>query len=221
MKNKYNWILFDFDGTLADTLKGIQVALNKTCKEFNIDKFYTYEECKNLIGGGAKRLFLRAFNLEDLTSLSNQKLYDFFMNEYYKEQVNNCEIYENVKDLLYFFKNNGCNLVVYSNKPQKILDECIEHFFSDIEFKYIVGDSFKYPPKPNLSWFNDFMKENNINKDEIIYVGDSEFDLNFAKNAGIACVILKYGYGNYKNIKENDRVKLIDNFKELKNIIYY
>ena len=66
MKSNYDYVIFDFDGTLADTLPGIEKTLNITAKKMNINKEFTKDETKNLIGGGAKRLFLRAFNFFEL-----------------------------------------------------------------------------------------------------------------------------------------------------------
>ena len=104
MKSNYDYVIFDFDGTLADTLPGIEKALNITAKKMNINKEFTKDETKNLIGGGAKRLFLRAFNFSELND-KDLSLYNLFMDEYYKQQISNFVVYKNHKVRI-IVKNN-------------------------------------------------------------------------------------------------------------------
>ena len=218
MKSNYDYVIFDFDGTLADTLPGIEKALNITAKKMNINKEFTKDETKNLIGGGAKRLFLRAFNFSELND-KDLSLYNLFMDEYYKQQISNFVVYKNVLDVLKVLQENNINLIVYSNKPEEILNKCISNKFQNIKFLKVVGNNLSLPPKPDTTYFMKIVDELKIDLTRSIYVGDSIYDLEFANNLKIDCVICDYGYGNYVDIKNKKPKYLISNFNELLRII--
>ena len=218
MKSNYDYVIFDFDGTLADTLPGIEKALNITAKKMNINKEFTKDETKNLIGGGAKRLFLRAFNFFELND-KDLSLYNLFMDEYYKQQISNFVIYKNVLEVLKVLEKNNINLIIYSNKPEEILNKCVSNKFQSIKFLKVVGNNLSLPPKPNTTYFMKIVDELKIDLTRSIYVGDSIYDLEFANNLKIDCAICDYGYGNYADIKNKKPKYLISNFNELLRII--
>lgn len=208
------YLIFDFDGTLADTISGIQIALNNTSEKFKLNKIFSISDCKNLIGGGAKRLFLKAFDYENLNK-NNNKIFKYFMKTYLKEQNTNFVLYKEVYEILYKIQNQY-NLIIYSNKPEKILKNCIRNSLNGIKFFKIIGNNKKYLPKPDTTYMNYIINKYKINKDECIYVGDSKYDVEFAKNLNIISIILEYGYGDYNNIRCD---YLISNFSDILNII--
>lgn len=214
----YKTIIFDFDGTLADTLIGILDALNDVSKSLNLGINFSYEYGKKLIGGGSKRLFLKAFNYEELND-KNIDIYNLFMDKYKKYQLSNFKLYKNVKEMLEFFNKNNINLIIYSNKPDNILKLCVEKSLGNINFVGVIGNTLKMPPKPGPSYLLNFLNERNIDVSSCLYVGDSIYDLLLAKNMKIDCVICNYGYGDYKEIKKENPTYEIDDFKLLERIV--
>lgn len=214
----YKTIIFDFDGTLADTLIEILDALNDVSKSLNLGINFSYEDGKKLIGGGSKRLFLKAFNYEELND-KNIDIYNLFMDKYQKYQLSNFKLYKNVEEMLEFFNKNNINLIIYSNKPDNILKLCVEKSLGNINFVGVVGNTLKMPPKPDPSYLLNFLKERNIDVSSCLYVGDSIYDLLLAKNMKIDCVICNYGYGDYNEIKKENPTYEIDDFKLLERIV--
>lgn len=218
-KLNYRTIIFDFDGTLADTIIGILDALNDVSKILNLGRTFTYEEGKNLIGGGSKRLFLKAFKFDDLDE-HNMDIYNLFMKKYSEYQTTNFSLYKNVKELLEIFNKENINLIIYSNKPDDILKKCVKKSLSNINFLAVIGNTLEMPPKPNPNYLLNFLKEKSINLSTCIYVGDSIYDLLLAKNMGIDCAICSFGYGNYDEIIKEKPTYLISDFKMLERIIF-
>lgn len=214
----YKTIIFDFDGTLADTLIGILDALNDVSKSLNLGINFSYEDGKKLIGGGSKRLFLKAFNYEELND-KNIDIYNLFMDKYQKYQLSNFKLYKNVEEMLEFFNENNINLIIYSNKPDNILKLCVEKSLGNISFVGVIGNTLKMPPKPDPSYLLNFLNEKNIDVSSCLYVGDSIYDLLLAKNMKIDCVICNYGYGDYNEIKKENPTYEIDDFKLLERIV--
>lgn len=214
----YKTIIFDFDGTLADTLIGILDALNDVSKSLNLGINFSYEYGKKLIGGGSKRLFLKAFNYEKLND-KNIDIYNLFMDKYKKYQLSNFKLYKNVKEMLEFFNKNNIKLIIYSNKPDNILKLCVEKSLGNINFVGVIGNTLKMPPKPDPSYLLNFLNKRNIDVSSCLYVGDSIYDLLLAKNMKIDCVICTYGYGDYEEIKKENPAYEIDDFKLLERIV--
>lgn len=214
----YKTIIFDFDGTLADTLIGILDTLNDVSKSLNLGINFSYEDGKKLIGGGSKRLFLKAFNYEELND-KNIDIYNLFMDKYQKYQLSNFKLYKNVKEVLEFFNKNNITLIIYSNKPDNILKLCVGKSLGNINFVGVIGNTLKMPPKPDPSYLLNFLNEKSIDVSSCLYVGDSIYDLLLAKNMKIDCVICNYGYGDYKEIKKENPTYEIDDFKLLERIV--
>ena len=214
----YKTVIFDFDGTLADTLIGILDTLNDVSKSLNLGINFSYEDGKKLIGGGSKRLFLKAFNYEELND-KNIDIYNLFMDKYQKYQLSNFKLYKNVKEVLEFFNKNNITLIIYSNKPDNILKLCVGKSLGNINFVGVIGNTLKMPPKPDPSYLLNFLNGKNIDVSSCLYVGDSIYDLLLAKNMKIDCVICNYGYGDYKEIKKENPTYEIDDFKLLERIV--
>ena len=96
---KYKHVFFDYDGTLADTISGITFACNKVAEIYNVNRRFSDADVTTFIGEGSKRLFLRAFDSEDLKS-SNHKMYDDFMYYYLNFQTDHLKLYDNCVEVL-------------------------------------------------------------------------------------------------------------------------
>lgn len=206
-------VIFDLDGTLIDTLKGITKALNETLKELNIPYFYNEEIVRTFIGNGARTLFFKGIKRE-----FSEEEYSLFLKNYEKYQYIS-PLYNNVLNTLKLIKNKGYLLFIYSNKPNELLSLLIkEKFKEDIAiFKEIKGEDKNYPKKPDPTYLNELFNKYDIDKLNSYYIGDSITDINLSKNVSIKSIIVSYGYGNKKELKESNY--LINDFKEILDII--
>lgn len=208
-----NFVVFDLDGTLIDTLTGLTEAVNLTLKEINKPYHYSKDEVKTFIGRGARRLFT-------LATKNNFSEDDFalYLKNYEKCQYIS-EPFEGVIGTLTYLKEKGYKLVIYSNKPNEILQKLIKNKLGMIEFDYIQGQDNNYPPKPDITLLNKIFSELNLKSEDGIYVGDSIVDLETAKNAKMECVIFSFGYGDQEEIKNAKPDYYFDKFVDLKEIL--
>jgi phosphoglycolate phosphatase len=209
-----DFLVFDLDGTLIDTLPGITEAVNLYLKSEGSSLIYTVDEVKTFIGNGARVLFKKAFKVDKV----DEKEYQKFLAYYDATQVASKpfpKVIETLKDL----KSAGYKLIIYSNKPDKILHDLAKKVFQSITFLKIQGQDDRYPRKPDATLLNSLMSEFSLSPKDGIYVGDSYVDVLTAKNAKMRDVIVKYGYGDLKETISYGPDILIDKFADLKEVI--
>ena len=198
-------IFFDLDGTLIDTLPDISNAVNKALKLNNL-KEISIDKVRLCIGHGSTNLMIKASN-----NKFNNKLLNDYLNIYHNNLTNLSKPYPNTVEVLNELKVKGYKLGVYSNKDSKDVIKIINYYFPNI-FDFIIGKNINFPLKPDPSLMLNLIKENNIDKNKLIYVGDMETDYNLAKNLGIKFIYASYGYNNDNLIVINN---IINEFKDI------
>lgn len=198
MKTKL--IVFDLDGTLLNTLKDLQISLNKILKKHNMP-LKDEESYKKMVGNGIAKLVSRASNLEESSELFSIIKDEF--NEYYKEHCNDyTKPYNGIEQMLKEVKKRGIKIAVLSNKDDNFVKELIKIHFSDITFDYIMGKRKEYKPKPDPGSLNHIIKTLKIEKQSVLYVGDSNVDVKTAKNCSVECIGVKWGFREEKELKD-------------------
>lgn len=182
-------VVFDLDGTLLDTLKDLQEAVNYSINKYNYNKI-TLEQTRNFIGNGINNLLIKSVN-GDLTHIDNI-LKDF--KEFYKINCNNyTKPYDGIADVVNYLKENNIKLAVVSNKIKNILEILVKAHFND-SFAVIIGDGEGYKKKPDIEVLEVCAKKLNTNINNIVYVGDSDVDVLTVKNAGCYGLFVDYGF---------------------------
>lgn len=208
-----DYIVFDLDGTLLDTLEGLTLAVNEALSELNAPYFYSKEEMKNFIGNGAHKLFTRA-----LKRKPTEEEFALFLKKYESCQYVS-KAFPNVISTLKELENIGIKLIILSNKPDYILQKLIANNLKGIKFSYVQGQDFNYPPKPDVTLLNVILKKLDLIDKKGLFVGDSIVDVLTANNASLDSIILTYGYGKKEDFVNEKNIRLIDDFKEVKNYI--
>ena len=204
-----DYIVFDLDGTLIDTLEGITVAVNETLKEVGLDYHYTKGEVKTFIGKGAKNLITLAFK----RSLSSEE-FELFLKNYEKYQYVS-KAFPNVMQVLKELNKRNVPIIVYSNKPNELLQKLMRFVFGDIKFSFLQGQDLNYPTKPDVTLLKRIIKHLKLEEKNGLFVGDSVVDILTAKNINMNCLILTYGYGNIIEMDKEKNKTYIDDFKEV------
>ena len=207
------FVCFDLDGTLIDTLTGITKAVNITLKEIGLPYQYDKKTVETFIGRGAKRLFNLAFK-------NNEKPADFdlFLKNYEKYQYVS-EPFLGVVETLKELENRGYKLIIFSNKPDDILQKLIKEKLGEINFIKVQGQDKNYPPKPDVTLLKKILVENGLNEIDGFYVGDSVVDILTARNINMKCAIMSFGYGNKEEIDQEKPDYYLDNFSDLLEIL--
>ena len=216
---KYKCLIFDLDGTLLDSLQGILDAANLSFKELGYNVQRTYEEGKYYIGAGAIEFARRAMKGTNIPLEKEQEVMERFLVNYQRIQSEETKPFKGIVQLLEDLQKEGYYLAIASNKPQILLDPIVKQLFPTVNFKAALGQRINTPEKPNPHIIFEIEKICEVNQDECLYIGDSEYDYKTAHNAGIDCAICKYGFGFYDQPWIKKVTYTVDTVEELKKLL--
>ncbi len=176
-------ILFDLDGTLLNTLGDLHAATNHVLRSFGYAE-RTMEEIRQFVGNGARRLIEQAIP-EDKDNV-DEVLAAF--QTYYAAHCNELTApYAGILEALEALKTYP--LAVVSNKPDQAVKELAKIYFPGL---YARGESTDCRRKPYPDMVEKTLKA--LGADTCIYVGDSDVDVETAKNAGVPCLSVTWGF---------------------------
>ena len=205
-------IVFDLDGTLVDTIYDIAYSMNQSLKEHGFNT-HPVEKYLTFIGEGVILLTKRAIGVEVDDDILNSVLNRY--NEIYKDHcMNLSKIFPNMLFVLDELIKKGYKLAVISNKPDFDTQRIIKHYFND-RFMYVAGSKDGVARKPDPMAMLYFLKEYNLKIEDVIYVGDSQFDAMFAINCGCEYFLFEYGYASKESIHKFNPKAFLDEAQEL------
>ena len=198
-------IIFDLDGTLADTRADLSYAVNLTRKSYSL-KELSLEEIITHVGGGRRNLIERTFS--DAPGIDIDEASDRWSDFYYKNLTVQTCLYAGVLSGLKALSERKYHLAVLSNKPGDMCREITAHFGLD---KYLVatmggGDAATVKPEPEGVYEIISRAETRgftRNADNIWMIGDHYTDLKVAENAEIKSIFCNYGFGDRKGLRSD------------------
>lgn len=183
-------IIFDLDGTLLNTIADLGKACNFAL-ELNGLPQHPLEEYNKMVGGGARSLIQNAAPGVSETRLE-AILHDF--RRYYDTHCRNLTYpYPGIPELIDDLLARNCILAVCSNKYQRATEKIIDYYFPEV-FAAVYGESEGISRKPAPDALLAIMKELEFKPEEIVMVGDSDVDVEAARNAGIASIAVTWGF---------------------------
>lgn len=206
-------IIFDMDGTILNTLFDLKNAVNVSL--FNeIWKKRSLEQVRKDIGNGVQKLVERSLP-KDSNHEDYQRALSIFVDYYSRHYMDETKPYEGIKDELIKLKQNGFLLAVCTNKLRSVAIELTDTFFPNI-FDYVQGDEEGLKKKPATDMIDKIIAIFGLPKESILYVGDTEIDLQTAQNSKLDSIIVSYGYRTKDELKVIcPNVKTLDKPKEL------
>ncbi len=188
---KLESVIFDLDGTILDTLEDLKSSVNFALEKNGLP-LRTTQEIRAFVGNGIRRLIERAVPANTESHILENCFLDF--KEHYKEHsADNTKPYEGIISVLEYLKGEGIKLAVVSNKADFAVQNLIEEYFPGI-FHYAVGEKDGIRRKPCPDSVNDAIKNLGVSKEKAIYVGDSEVDIETARNTGVECIAVTWGF---------------------------
>ena len=224
----FDTYIFDLDGTLLDTLDDLAASCNYALR-MNGMKERSIDEVRRFVGDGVRKLMERAVPGGEANPRFEQALMTF--REYYLDHsLDATEPYPGVEDMLRHLKNDGCRLAVVSNKFYDATQELVEYFFGDY-IEVAVGECESARPsavpvgfpdhplrkKPEADTVLEALRQLGASKRHAVYVGDSDVDIMTARNSGLPCISVLWGFRNRDFLLAHGATKCIGTPDELLN----
>ena len=216
---KYKCLIFDLDATLLDSLQGILDAANLSFEEMGYNVHRTFDEGKHFIGAGAIEFARRAMKGTNIPLEKETEIMERFLVNYRRIQSEATKPFKGIPELLEDLQKAGYYLAIASNKPQVLLEPIVAQLFPNIKFDVALGQRKNKPEKPDPFIIFEIMKACNVEPDDCLYIGDSEYDYKTAHNAGIDSVICKYGFGFYDQPWVKKPTYLVDSVDDLRKML--
>lgn len=204
---KYKTFIFDLDGTLLNTLDDLAESVNYAMQQCGFPK-RTLDEIRRFVGNGVKKLIERALP-EGTDEAEFNKALGEFKKHYSQNSRNKTAPYEGIMELLHNLKDSDCNLAIVSNKVDFAVKDLRDEFFSDV-IDVAIGDSDATRTKPEPDMVYKAIDELGTDKESCVYIGDSDVDIKTAKNSGLDCISVSWGFRSRSELESNGAEMIAD-----------
>lgn len=208
----FNTIIFDLDGTLLDSLADLADSVNYVLTQ----KGYptrSYEEIQGFVGNGVRDLI--ALSLPNDTDKKEvEACLELFKDYYSKNMSVKSRPYEGIYPLLQELKDRKIKMAIVSNKLDPDVQVLLEEFFIDY-MTVALGDHPDFSKKPAPDSIFAVLKQLDSESKNTLYVGDTEVDIQTAKNAGLIPISVSWGFRPEKDLLANGAEHIIHHPKEI------
>ncbi len=214
---KYQLVIFDLDGTILDTLDDLADSTN-VALQMNGFPVRTRTEIRAFVGNGILNLMQKAVPVGTEEEKVKKVLADF--KKYYGEHcADKTKPYEGIVELILQLRADGFKTAVVSNKADFAVQELCEQYFPKM-FDYVVGEREGVRKKPAPDSVNEVLRQFGMKKTQAVYVGDSEVDVETAKNAKMNHIIVEWGFRDREYLMERGTEVLVATMQALKEKFY-
>lgn len=184
-------VIFDLDGTLLNTLEDLTDSVNHAMEAFGYP-VHTIEEIRSFVGNGAPKLIERS-----IPQGTENPSYDAALAAFKEHYAAHCEDktnpYEGIMELLMQLRDKGYRMAVVSNKFDGAVKRLCKKYFGDY-IEVAIGESADVKRKPAPDTVYRALRELSSDASRAVYVGDSEVDIQTAKNASLRCISVTWGF---------------------------
>ena len=196
---KYKAVIWDLDGTLLDTLEDLKNSVNYGLAGFGMPEI-TLEMTRRFVGNGVGRLIELAVP-EGTDKETEKKVLDRFKGHYEEHSLDATKPYEGVVDVLKVLKENGYKMAIVSNKIENAVEELAEKFFPGL-IDVAIGETPDVPKKPAPDMIFKALDRLGVEKDEAIFIGDSDVDVATGINSGLDMLTVLWGFRDEDELLE-------------------
>ena len=212
---KISLIVYDFDGTLVDTLFDIADAVNLSLNELGL-RTLSRATIRKYVGKGVERLMAQSIDGTGYTDLP--RAVELFRRHYSENLMNHTRFYSSGREILDHFRDK--KQAICSNKPEDFVRRILESLKSLDYFDAILGGDSVESKKPDPEGLLHLLDRFQCSPEMAVLVGDSPVDIETGKRAGVYTCIVNYGFGNPKEIASANPDCCIDHLSELKDLFY-
>src|SRR5262249_16584350 len=184
-------LIFDLDGTLIDSKRDLTLSVNAMLREMGRDELEE-DKISGYIGRGAPLLVSQALG-GCATETECARGLEFFLRYYEAHKMDNTRLYPGVAEALY--RLSHIPMAVLTNKPVRVSIRILEALGLGKKFRVVYGGNSFEAKKPDPLGVNTILSELSAEPGRTMLVGDSEVDVQTARNAGTIAVTVNYGFG--------------------------
>ena len=210
--HKYKTYIFDLDGTLLSTLADLAASTNYALRTHHMPE-RSLDEVRRFVGNGVKKLMERAIP-DGLNNPLFEETFATFRQHYMQHNLDTTQPYPGIMQMLEQLKAEGKNIAVVSNKFYAATRELCRHFFGDL-VPVAIGEREDIRKKPAPDTVIEALRELGVDKEGAVYIGDSDVDIMTAKNSGMPCVSVLWGFRDKEFLLEHGATTLISKPEEM------
>ena len=199
---RYKGVIFDLDGTLVNSIEDIADSMNSVLRTYGFPVHGT-DEYKGFVGRGMTNLVIRALPDDARDDERIGLCRDAMLAEYGANYLNKTRPYDGIIDLLRELARLNIERAVFSNKVDHLTKKIVAELFSGCNFAVILGSGPELPEKPDPKGVLAISSRLNIQPGNLIYVGDSDVDMQTARNAGMHPAGALWGFRTKEELVSN------------------
>lgn len=203
---KYKLVIFDMDGTILNTLEDLANSLNYALEKSGFPK-RNLSEVRSFVGNGIQKLVERGVPTGS-SEVEIERVLDNFTKHYKVHCSDNTRPYEGITNLLIELKDKNYLIAVVSNKADYAVQALCNKYFPQL-FDAVVGEKTSVRKKPAPDTVNYVLNQLKINQTDAIYIGDSEVDIETAKNADMNCISVDWGFRVHEDLIKAGATKIV------------
>ena len=209
---RYQGVLWDMDGTVLDTLEDLWAAVNVSLRRFSLPEA-SLEAVRAGLGNGAAHL---------ISCVAPEEKRDEVLAFYKPWYDAHCNLktrpYPGILPLMGALRAGGVRQAIISNKPDPAVQELAKSYFPGL-LDSAVGESETVRRKPNPDAVLAAVKQMGLNVADCVYIGDTEVDLVTAKNAGMACIAVSWGFRSREQLIASGATRIAATAEELEKLL--
>ena len=197
----FNVYVFDLDGTLLDTLQDLANSVNYALRQHGMPE-HSIDDIRRFVGNGVRLLMERAVP-DGARNPQFEETFATFRQYYMQHSLDTTRPYDGIPELIHELKNRGCQMAVVSNKMMAATQELVHHFFPDIPVAIGEHEAAGIRKKPAPDTVFEALRQLGVihhpssiihHPSDIVYVGDSDVDIETARNSGLPCISVLWGF---------------------------
>lgn len=188
---QYDTYIFDLDGTLISSLEDLAASTNYALRQHGMPE-HPIEDIRMFVGNGVKKLMERAIP-NGLDNPLFEDTYQTFRQHYMHHNLDQTKPYPGIMEMLTRLKAEGKKVAVVSNKFQEATQELCKHFFGDL-VPVAIGQRDNIKKKPAPDTVIEALRQLDTDREGCVYIGDSDVDIDTARNSGLPCISVLWGF---------------------------
>lgn len=204
----YQTYIFDLDGTLLNTLADLAASTNAALLHYGMPERST-DEVRRFVGNGVRKLMERAIP-DGAGNPLFEEVFSFFRQHYLVHSLDTTCPYEGIQDLLSELRKRGKRVAIVSNKLHAATVALAQHFFSDtVDVAIGENEAAGIRKKPAPDTVVEALRRLGVHREDAVYVGDSDVDIQTARNSGMPCISVLWGFRDKQFLLDHGATTLV------------